>query len=63
MTDEDALELWHERAAIREFDGGQSRSQANFNAAKDLRNIYGTIPRCVKNAVKEANQATLDQPQ
>jgi hypothetical protein len=33
---EHVLESWNERAAIREYDGGQSRSDAERDAIKDV---------------------------
>jgi hypothetical protein len=34
--DEDARELFHERAGIREFDGGMTRQEAESEAQKDV---------------------------
>lgn len=53
MSDEDAIELWNERAAIREYLGGISRSRAEFLAAQDLKRILGVVPECVRLAVME----------
>ena len=41
MTDADILELWHERAAIMEYDAGMSRTEAERAAYFDLRRCYG----------------------
>jgi hypothetical protein len=35
-TDDELIELWEERAAIMEFDGGLERRQANYLACKEL---------------------------
>jgi hypothetical protein len=36
---EDVLEYWGERAALREFDGGQDREQAETAAVDDIREL------------------------
>lgn len=36
MSDEQLIELFDERAAIMEFDGGLTREQAEIAARKDL---------------------------
>ncbi|MEM9369105.1 MAG: hypothetical protein AAGD07_24220 [Planctomycetota bacterium] len=41
MDTETAIELWHERAAIREFDGGFEREQAEYLAVKDVERMAG----------------------
>ena len=41
MTDADILELWHERAAIMQYDGGMTRAEAERAAYFDLRRCYG----------------------
>jgi hypothetical protein len=38
-TVEDVTELWHERAAIREYDGGKRRKEAEQLALDDVANI------------------------
>ena len=43
MTNEELIEWWEERAAIREFDGGMSRRYAERGAWYDLRRIYGKL--------------------
>lgn len=37
------LELWHERAAIRELDGGQLRADAERDAVEDVRITYESL--------------------
>lgn len=32
MTEQEKIELWNERAAIREYDGNQSREEAEREA-------------------------------
>lgn len=39
------LELWEERAAIREYDGESNRETAEKMAAADLREMFGHVPR------------------
>ena len=50
----DILELFHERAAIREYDGGLSRVDAERKAYFELRNLYGreAIPKEVVEIVR-----------
>lgn len=38
-TVEDVTELWHERAAIREYEGGKRRKEAEQLALDDVANI------------------------
>lgn len=38
-TVEDVTELWHERAAIREYEGGKRRKEAEQFALDDVANI------------------------
>jgi hypothetical protein len=40
----DMVEEWQERAAIREYDGGQPRDLAERDAIEDLLRIHGEIP-------------------
>lgn len=40
MSESDIFEMFIERAAIIEFEGGLSRLQATYNAARDIRRIY-----------------------
>jgi hypothetical protein len=56
LTDAEALELWHERAAIREHDGQQSRQQAEFGAAADVKRMIGEVPECVAQAVRRGRE-------
>lgn len=38
-TIEDVTELWHERAAIREYEGGRSRRDAERDALNDVADV------------------------
>lgn len=40
VTREEVLELWHERAAIREHMGGDSRIMADRNAITDVKAYF-----------------------
>ena len=53
MSDEDYLELWAERAALREYYGQFSRRQAEYLAAKDIERAFGTMPDCVRDVVRQ----------
>ena len=44
LTDDQLLELFLERCAIREFDGGLDRKAAEAAAYKDLRELVGNVP-------------------
>ena len=44
MTETEILALWHERAAIREYDGGMTRDRAEYQALRDVRKIIGELP-------------------
>ena len=44
VNDEELLELWNERAAIREYDGEQDRKSAEQDACGDLRDMFGSVP-------------------
>jgi hypothetical protein len=52
----DLLELFHERAAIIEFEAKQPRREAEKRAYYELRRIYGrdAIPREVTDIVRDA---------
>ena len=47
MNDEELYQLWEERAAIREYDGGTRRARAEYLAAMDIKRIAGRIPDAV----------------
>lgn len=40
---DDVLELWNERAAIREYEGGQSRADAEHAALDDVRATFAAL--------------------
>lgn len=42
VSSETVLELWAERAAIREYDGNQSRAEAEAAAIEDVRTALAT---------------------
>jgi len=48
MTDKDILELWNERAAIREYDGERDRRWAQQRAIVDVRNMIGFVPQWLR---------------
>ena len=50
----DLLELFHERAAIREYDGGFPRAEAERLAYWELRNKFGreAIPKEIVDILK-----------
>lgn len=50
MTDADYIELYEERAAIRQYEGGQSKRLAEFNSVRDVRRALGFAPQCVIDA-------------
>lgn len=43
---------WQERAAIREYDGGQPRDIAERDALEDLLRIHGKIPEEVMTQIR-----------
>lgn len=45
MTEKDHQEMFEERAAIHEFDGGMPRPQAEHSAQKEFISVYGEIIR------------------
>lgn len=51
LTDADLYEIFLERAAVFEFDGGLSRELANYRAAKFIRDTYGTLPEQIKEEI------------
>jgi hypothetical protein len=59
-TESELIEIFDERAAIREFDGGLSRSQAEVEAYKDWRKIVGRsvpAPQQIQEVVTKARKA------
>lgn len=44
-SNDDVWELYTERAAIREHDGGFSREHAEYVALRDVRSILGELPK------------------
>ncbi len=39
------LDAWEERAAIREYDGGETREQAEWGALRDVEGLRRAVPR------------------
>ena len=50
-SDEAIDEFWEERAAVREFDGGLSKGQAERLAAIDTRKEFGRITDAIERQV------------
>lgn len=50
MSTLDIIELFHERAGILEFEAGMSRPKAEYEAAMELRQLYGndSLPKDVR---------------
>ena len=44
MTDDEIRELWEERAAVREYDGGLKRERAELLAARDVKELIKPQP-------------------
>ena len=57
-TDSYITERWEERAAVREFDGGVSKAQAEFLAVRDVRRMFGRVPDEVMRRVKAGRAET-----
>ena len=55
------VEAWAERAAIREFDGGQPRPDAERDALEDVRRAHRMGPRSAGSAVTEVAKARGDR--
>lgn len=58
MDDEAILELFTERAAIREHDGGASVQHAEYLALRDVRKIIGELPRWLVKQVEQEWSST-----
>ena len=54
VTEQDIIELWEERAAIREFDGNMRRDLAERAAYFDLRKMLGqfVVPDAIREKVR-----------
>ena len=50
------LELYHERVAIRQFDGGEPQHLAEWSAYQELRQIYGktNLPQEIHEIARKA---------
>jgi hypothetical protein len=57
------LELFHERAAIREHEGKQSRATAEWETYQEMRRIYGkaNLPAEIKKILPVFTKASLHQ--
>jgi hypothetical protein len=51
IAEDVVVEQWAERAAIREFEGGQSRADAEHDALEDIRAAHRRGPRSAGVAV------------
>lgn len=54
LTDEDVLEMWNERAAIREYDAHTWRGRAEYLAARDVRQMLGFMPEIAAEKARES---------
>lgn len=52
-TEKELLAYFHERAAIREFEGGTTREHATVAAAVELRRILGKLPTVIMQEVEK----------
>lgn len=57
---DDVLELWNERAAIREYEGGQSRTDAEAAALDDVRAMVAALSLAGEPRKGPRSVATLD---
>lgn len=56
MNELDLIELYEERAAIREYDGGMTREQAEEAAYYDWRKLVGPrakVPKVIREKVRK----------
>lgn len=56
----DMVEEWQERAAIREFDGGQPRDLAERDALEDLVRFYGELQPEALEAIRRSFLSGVD---
>lgn len=56
MNEDDVIELFEERAAIREHDGKMDRQRAEYLALRDVRRISGTLPLWLVDRAKIAEK-------
>jgi hypothetical protein len=61
MTNDDLWELFTERAALREYDGGATRNHAENRAMIDLRKLTGELPPWLVEKVMEGQREARDQ--
>ena len=47
-SDEDLYELWGERAAVFEFDGGLSREDAEYRAGVEIASWVKVVPERIR---------------
>ena len=55
-TEKELIEWWDERAAIRQFEGELGVQRANFLAAKELRERFGTVPRQIAEKISRGEK-------
>jgi len=60
MTNADLLELFTERAASREYDGGATREHSENRALIDVRRITGELPRWLVEHVERIQSERKD---
>ena len=58
MDKSDILELFNERAAIREFDGKMKRDRAEYLALRDVRAKIGILPEWLVIMVRDENHGS-----
>lgn len=59
MSDDELIELWHERAAIRQYDGETPRERAEFLAVKDVERINEVVPATVRAAALASREKSM----
>ncbi len=60
MTNADLMELFNERAASREYDGGATRDHAENRALIDVRRITGELPAWMVEHVRRIQEERKD---
>jgi hypothetical protein len=59
---DELVEWWEERAAIREYDGGQPRPEAEHDALEDMRAMLELGPWIVGERKGPKSAATIAEP-
>lgn len=55
-TEQEIVEWWNERAAIRQFKGGMGLQRANFLAAREVRERFGTVPQRITEKISSGEK-------